>query len=1132
MKIFTFFVFLFFCIFSLYSGQLSPQLTRIKNDYLRNKESFVKNAPDNHLLLGLESSGGVPFITTTMSVKNTTALNTLGIPYTVITDTVVVAQVPMNLIDSLEQEDTIGYIQSDYMNETHNDIATSKIGSLVAHSQSFYGDDVLIGIIDTGIDFKHNAFKIDGDPTKGTRILYLWDQTKAFFTQFTVGSFTSNKGRRWTSTEINNNSCDQLDINGHGTHVAGSFGGFDADYPMRKGTASKANLIVVKTTLSSSDVLAAVRYLHEQAKSIGKPIVVNMSLGSKFGPHDGTDLDTKAIDDLIAGSNGDFIVVRSAGNNGSDGHHDSATITSSSSSMPITIPSYTPSTQIQEVVLANYYYSYYSSVQVKITSPSGANTGWLQPSSSVYSGSLGSDGRYYIHSRPTAETYNAGIKNIYVEIGESSASASGENPATGTWNIEFSIYSGSNTTLHGWIYYSWLSAARFSDPDHNYTLGNGACGNNVIVVGAYVSRQAWTAINGTYNLGSSYIQDAIAPFSSIGPTRDGRQKPDIVAPGSMILSTLSTNSICDNEYKSPTGNYRFMQGTSMATPLAAGAIAILKQKNPLWSYSDVITYFKTNSQGTPGYSGHNSYSTTWGWGVIDIKNAIGVNFNDFTIASHNTSGFYAYKTGQNITISWLPAASDDVTINYSVELKHEDGDWYTASTIVNSTSQELNTSVLFTDGVGNYSLRIKAEDAAGVLPTRYSDNTITTIYFTSLNSPQLSLKIHDGLRPNSSFIHYANGNENFNVHWLDDSNSNSGVTYYYQFVWGTTEGTKTAVPSITVAQGYEGFDALNVNLGNFKKLPTHIRFWIVNNSDVKDRVYFEKSFFIRNVVWELLPYSIDSNKVKVVALLQNATEDDIASDCISLRARDGSVGIYYQSLHSLQNGLYVAPQGLALESFSLGIVFDLFYNNLTTSQSDDYLISTSKTKTTYALSSSPVSISRKLSIKCDGTSQVVYTLPVTNFDLSGIPYIKGDVFYIGNVTGSILLIPEKGYKVMKLHASSWSVVSQITQSGYYAVVEGNIPSVKKTTVKGNFPNPFNPETTIVFELEQPGMVDIEIFTARGKTVLRNRIEGSEGANDFHWNGKDSRGVSMPSGVYYFALSVHGKRYVTKMIMLK
>jgi len=1133
MRLFFFFLFLWSVSLGIDAGQLSPQFVRVKNEYRNSKADFLKNGQDTHLMQGVYSQGNELYATATIEAYTLTGLNTLGIQYTKITDSIVVAQVPLHLLDSLEESDTIGYIQSDYKNELHNDIATNTMGSLIAHSQSIYGEDVLVGIIDTGIDITHNAFKIDGDSAKGTRILYLWDQTKAFFTQFTVGTFTSTSGRRWTSAEINNGSCDQVDINGHGTHVAGSFAGYDAVYPTRRGTATKANLIIVKTTLYSSDILKALRYLSEQAKSIGKPIVVNMSLGSRLGPHDGTDLDTKAVDDLITASNGNFIVVRSAGNNGADGHHDSVAVSTATSSMPIVIPSYTPTTGgYPETVFTNFYYDASASVRIRITSPNMNTTGWVTPSASPETFYLNTDGRCYIQNKSTAESYNSSIKNIYFELGEVAPSDSTGAPVPGTWNIEFETVSGPTTTLHGWIYNSWRSGIAFSSPDHMYTLGNGACGKNVIVVGAYVSRHTWTSINGTYNNGSSYIQDTIAPFSSQGPTRDGRQKPDVVAPGSMILSTLPANlsSFIEGKYKAPSGNYQFMQGTSMATPLAAGAIAILKQKNPTWSYNDIITYFKSNSQGTSVYSGQNNFSNLWGWGVIDLKGALLEDFTAFDVVSHSVADTYNYTSGQDVQLSWSPAASSSYVINYSIECKHENGTWYTAST-TNSTNQGSLAENWFTDGYGRYSIRIKAVDSAGNLPTSYSTNTITHVYYSSLHSP-VTIHVHDGLRPTNDFLYYNNGNENFNVHWLDDTNNNTDVSYQYQFVWGTTESPKTTASSITVQQGYEGFNALNINLGSFKREPGKVCFWIVNNLNPLDRVYIEKPIFIRNVVWELLPHPTDTNKIKIIALLQNAIETDLAKQMFTLRVREGSIATYYEPLLTLSNGLYVASSDVLLQSYQQGVYFDLFYNNLTSTVADDYAVGgVAKTKTTYSIFNSPVRVHNRLSLKGSESETCIFVLSIHSKELAGIPDIKGDVLYIGNVTSALTVVPDKGYRLMNLQ-NSWVATSQIRQAGYYAIVPGNMPGVQKTSVKGNFPNPFNPETTIVYDVEEDGLVELEIYTAKGKVVKKVTHFATAGTNEFYWNGKDALGRSMPSGVYYFALHAQGKRYVNKMIMLK
>ena len=85
----------------------------------------------------------------------------------------------------------------------------------------------------------------------------------------------------------------------------------------------------------------------------------------------------------------------------------------------------------------------------------------------------------------------------------------------------------------------------------------------------------------------------------------------------------------------------------------------------------------------------------------------------------------------------------------------------------------------------------------------------------------------------------------------------------------------------------------------------------------------------------------------------------------------------------------------------------------------------------------------------------------------------------------------------------------------------------------NFPNPFNPETTISFELNESGFTKIEIFNIKGEiinTILEQAL--SVGSHNIEWNGIDSSGNNSSSGVYFYKISVNGKQKTNKMLLLK
>lgn len=183
--------------------------------------------------------------------------------------------------------------------------------------RSYTGKGVLIGIFDTGIDLLHPDFKTEN----GTRILYLWDMGEEFSPRPPQGY---DWGREYTKTEIDANldSIFQKDLVGHGTNVAGIAGGNGRARHKFVGFAPEADLIIVNgnrngsmSSFTDADILAACNYIFSKAEELGKPCVINLSLGNIFGSHDNEDLLGKALSNLVSEKKGRAIVA-SAGNEG------------------------------------------------------------------------------------------------------------------------------------------------------------------------------------------------------------------------------------------------------------------------------------------------------------------------------------------------------------------------------------------------------------------------------------------------------------------------------------------------------------------------------------------------------------------------------------------------------------------------------------------------------------------------------------------------------------------------------------------------------------------------------------------------------------------------------------------------
>jgi subtilisin family serine protease len=298
------------------------------------------------------------------------------------------------------------------------------------------GAGVLVGLVDTGADLDHGDFQ---DASGNTRIVRVWDQTDADGPA--PGPF--GYGSEWNAAQIDADLARQIDDDGHGTHVLGiaagdgSATGGSTPAHTYAGMAPKADLVVVRTTFADTDILDGVAYVMNTATALGKPVVVNLSLGSLYGPKDGTSPFETGIAALTGPGR---IVVVAAGNDGNYPLHADVTAAAGGSA---TVTFTVPSSSIGTAIAIDGYYGADGTQTVSVTTPSGTVIGpvALGGINAPYPGTSTSRGVVYLENGAALTT--TGDRQVYFEVNV----ASGGQNAAGTWTMTFANGSGSSGSL-------------------------------------------------------------------------------------------------------------------------------------------------------------------------------------------------------------------------------------------------------------------------------------------------------------------------------------------------------------------------------------------------------------------------------------------------------------------------------------------------------------------------------------------------------------------------------------------------------------------------------------------------------------------------------------------------------------
>lgn len=530
------------------------------------------------------------------------------------TGDIATVSIPMSQVEALSERADVRYISAARPMRVsmdsaryYSNVADAYAGKNLPHP--YTGKGVVVGVVDGGFDYTHpNFYDKEG---KTYRLKRVWDQRSPF----SHAVYT-------TESDILKYACSyDSDEETHGTHVMGiaAGGGYDTPY---QGVAYESDMMAVAAATEDTDIVNGVEYIFQESEREGKPCVVNLSLGVAVGAHDGTYLFDRMLDRLTGPGK---IVVAAMGNYGDE---------------PIYVELMSPADTLRTFADGD------SPLTVDLwgDEPGEPFSVCLDIYDTEKREFLESTGFFSVDTLRKNKDFTFGVDSM---VYKATVSA-GLSPFNGKYEVklEFSYPEGARkldfgiqvategTPVRGWAFEGLFKdnglSPRYTAGSSDFSIASSASARNVISVGAYATRVAPVNIEGKplYRPNIQAGLGNLCPFSSVGPTVDGRMKPEVTAPGSWVISSYNSfylegeagaknlqKQVYYTDFKGREYPWGYMSGTSTACPFVTGTIALWLQANPTLTPDDIKEVIaRTAIQDQPGESYPNN---RWGWGKID-----------------------------------------------------------------------------------------------------------------------------------------------------------------------------------------------------------------------------------------------------------------------------------------------------------------------------------------------------------------------------------------------------------------------------------------------------------------------------------------------------------------------------------
>lgn len=459
------------------------------------------------------------------------------------------------------------------------------------------GNGVIVGIVDTGIDYLNEEFR---DKNGKSRIIAIWDQTIEGNNENTTIPF----GSLYTREEINKaieiyeaggNPYDIVpskDINGHGTGMAGIVGASGKNKDI-KGVAPECEFVIVKLSeyeytkkllniktplFSLYSIFPAIEYLKNILFSEEKPLVVLLPLGSNNGNHKGENIFDSFLESIS--SNVGIVIVTGAGNEGNNGGHVSGTISNTDIEVINLLVQ-----ENQKYMSLEIWVDLPSIVDINLVSPSGEETGFIKGEVNV------NKVKTFIFEK-THTKINYYLPEEYA--GEELISIYFGDIAPGLWRIKLRLRIGEIARYNAWLWQGGIAlpGTKFLPSNQYGTVTIPGDSDFVVTVAAYNQNNNNLLIYSGTAFKEEYID-----------------RIDFAAGGVNTLTVGLNNST------------QSINGTSLSAAIGAGACVLLFEwgivkSNYPYMYSQSIKTFLR--RGVIKRGGDMYPNSEWGYGILNF----------------------------------------------------------------------------------------------------------------------------------------------------------------------------------------------------------------------------------------------------------------------------------------------------------------------------------------------------------------------------------------------------------------------------------------------------------------------------------------------------------------------------------